>query len=65
MEVKMYVYKSPYPSPFQIGREDTTQKQTKDTNEQILNTQKNIQTTKEIENISNNSVNKNRLDIYV
>ena len=65
MEVKMYVYKSPYPSPIQIGREDTTQKQAKDTSKEIVDATKGMQTTKEIENIAQNkNVSANILDVY-
>ena len=68
METKMYIYKSPYPSPFQIGREDITQKQTKQTEQNIVSTnktQKDAQTfvTTNKQDVKP-SVSTNRLDVY-
>ncbi len=68
MSVKMYVYTSPYPSPFQIGREDVTQKQTKQTEQNIDSTnqtQKNAQTflTTSKQDVKP-TLNTNKLDVY-
>jgi len=70
MEVKRYLFQSPYNSPIQMGREDPstkTQEQTsellKDTNSELKKAQTFEKSTEETSTNSENSENK--LDIYV
>ncbi len=66
METQMYIYKSPYPSPYQIGMIDTSQKQTQENTNNITNTNQVQNEAKTFESSIKQDVKPsvNKLDIY-
>ena len=70
MEVKRYLFQSPYNSPIQMGREDPSTKTQERTSELLKNTDQELKKAqtfeKSTEETSTNSENsENKLDIYV